>query len=90
MTDTLERTDVDSLEDLDFAPKCSVVNAYIDRITGKIIGRQPCGHDAKWAGNCPACGDVNFICEEHRKSVKQWRCSKHGTLHDDLVEWRRI
>lgn len=88
MTDILERTDVDSLDDVDFEPVCSIIL----RTYGV---RKPCDRPAKWAGTMPCCGKVGLICEHHFevRHTRPFVCSKcpgPRGVHNDLINWRRL
>lgn len=86
MTDTLERTD--TLDDLDFAPRCVV---RLRMIRSGNVSRQ-CEREAVWAGNLPCCGGLGLLCEAHFKERhrRKFGCGRCKRNHVDLLNWRRI
>lgn len=84
MTDTLERTDTSTLEDI--APKCCLVWAV------RGVRVRACENVAVWVGFTPCCGNSALVCDDHykRRLDRPFRCGPCNTHHADLIGWRKL
>lgn len=80
---TLEHTDVDTIEELDFEPPCSC---------------KDCDHAAQHSARCKGCSHVRLLCDSHLRALREklgsllvtrvgcTRCGTSAASLDELIE----